>query len=87
MISKAITITNDTGLHARPAAVFVNTATKFKSEVMVRKGEKQVNAKSILAVLSLGISKGSDIVISVQGSDEEEAMGSLTALIESNFNE
>lgn len=87
MISKAITITNDTGLHARPAAVFVNTATKFKSEIMVRKGEKQVNAKSILAVLSLGITKGSDIVISVQGSDEEEAMGSLTELIESNFNE
>lgn len=87
MISKEITMTNDTGLHARPAAMFVNMATKFKSEIMVRKGEKQVNAKSILAVLSLGIAKGSDIVISAQGSDEEEAIGSLTGLIESNFNE
>ena len=87
MISKAITITNDTGLHARPAAVFVNTATKFKSEIMVRKGEKQTNAKSILAVLSLGISKGSDIVISAQGSDEQEAIDALIELIESNFNE
>jgi len=51
MISKMITITNDTGLHARPASVFVGTAAKFKSELMLQKGEKQVNAKSIMGVL------------------------------------
>lgn len=87
MISEMITITNDTGLHARPAALFVSTATKFKSEIMLQKGEKKINAKSILAVLSLGITKGADVTISAQGPDEEEAVGSLTELIRSNFNE
>ncbi|MBR0596487.1 HPr family phosphocarrier protein [Sinanaerobacter chloroacetimidivorans] len=87
MISEVITIMNDTGLHARPAAVFVSTAAKFKSEIMLQKGEKQVNAKSILAVLSLGISKGTDIIISAQGPDEEEAVGALVELTRSNFNE
>jgi len=87
MISKAITITNETGLHARPASVFVNTASKFKSELMVKMDEKQVNAKSILAVLSLGITKGTDITLSAEGPDEEEAMNALVALAESNFDE
>ena len=87
MISKAITITNETGLHARPASMFVNTASKFKSELMVKKGEKRVNAKSILAILSMGITKGAEITISADGADEEEAMNALTALAESNFDE
>lgn len=87
MISETITITNETGLHARPASVFVNTAAKFKSELTIQKGEKQVNAKSILGVLSLGISKGSEIILSAQGPDEEEAIRSLVELAGLNFNE
>lgn len=87
MISELITITNDTGLHARPASVFVSTAAKFKSELMLQKGEKQVNAKSIMGVLSLGITKGTDIMILAQGSDEEEAVSALVELARSNFNE
>lgn len=87
MISEMITITNDTGLHARPASVFVSTAAKFKSELMLQKGEKKVNAKSIMGVLSLGIVKGTDITISAQGPDEAEAVGALVELARSNFHE
>ncbi|HVI39249.1 MAG TPA: HPr family phosphocarrier protein [Anaerovoracaceae bacterium] len=87
MISETITITNETGLHARPASVFVSTAAKFKSELMLQKGEKQINAKSIMGVLSLGITKGTDIIITAQGPDEEEAVSALVELARSNFNE
>jgi phosphotransferase system HPr (HPr) family protein len=87
MISEKVVIINETGLHARPASIFVNMASKFKSELMVQKGEKQVNAKSILAVLSLGISKGTEITISAQGPDEEEAVTKLVELIQLKFNE
>lgn len=87
MVSQKVTIINETGLHARPASIFVNMASKFKSELMLQKGEKQVNAKSILAVLSMGISKGTEITISAQGSDEEEALSGLVELIQLKFNE
>lgn len=87
MISEVITITNGTGLHARPASVFVSTASKFKSELILQKGEKQINAKSIMGVLSLGITKGTDIMILAQGPDEEEAVRALVELVRSNFNE
>lgn len=87
MISETITITNETGLHARPASVFVSAAAKFKSELMLQKGEKQVNAKSIMGVLSLGITKGTEITVSASGPDEEEAIGALIALARSNFGE
>ena len=87
MISEKITIANDTGLHARPASVFVSTASKFKSELTLQKGEKQVNGKSMLAVLSLGITKGTEVIISAQGPDEEEAVNTLAELAEANFNE
>lgn len=87
MISQKVTITSETGLHARPASVFVNAAAKYKSELIIQKGEKQANAKSILAVLSLGVSKGTEIIISAQGPDEEEAVNKLVELIQSNINE
>ena len=87
MKSEKVTILNETGLHARPASVFVSTAAKFKSELMIQKGEKQVNAKSILAVLSLGISKGTEITISANGLDEIEAVRALAELIRLGINE
>lgn len=87
MISQKVAILNETGLHARPASVFVNTAAKFSSDLTIQKGEKKVNAKSILAVLSLGISKGTEITISAQGPDEEEALNKLVELIQSSINE
>ncbi|HWR60804.1 MAG TPA: HPr family phosphocarrier protein [Clostridia bacterium] len=87
MISEKVTILNETGLHARPASVFVNTAAKFKSELTLSKGEKLVNAKSILSVLGLGISKGTEITIAGDGPDEEQAVKTLVELITLGINE
>lgn len=87
MISEKITILNETGLHARPASIFVNTAAKFKSNLTIAKGEKQANAKSILSVLGLGISKGTEITISADGPDEELALCTLAELIQVGINE
>jgi phosphotransferase system HPr (HPr) family protein len=87
MISEKVTILNETGLHARPASVFVNTAAKFKSDLTIQKEEKKANAKSILSVLGLGISKGTEITISAEGPDEEEAVSKLVQLIKQGINE
>ncbi|HYE84254.1 MAG TPA: HPr family phosphocarrier protein [Clostridia bacterium] len=87
MVSEKVTILNETGLHARPAALFVSTAAKFKSELLLHKGEKQANAKSILSVLALGVTKGTEITISANGPDEKEALSKLIELIKSKFNE
>lgn len=87
MFSKEIAVTNQVGLYARPATFFIQKANEFKSTIMIEKDERKVNAKSLLGVLSLGIKKGSNIVISAEGSDEEEAVKSLCALIISNFGE
>lgn len=87
MISEKVTVLNETGLHARPAAMFVSNAAKFKSELTVQKGEKQANAKSILSVLALGVTKGTEITITAQGPDEKEAVNKLIELIQSKFNE
>lgn len=87
MESEKVVISNETGLHARPASIFVNTAAKFKSDLTIAKGEKKVNAKSILSVLGLGIAKGSEITLSADGPDEKEAISKLMELIRSGFNE
>lgn len=87
LLKREFIIKNKIGLHARPAAVFVQTANKFKSNIKVEKNGKLVNAKSILGILSLGIECGTTIIITVEGEDEEEAMKSLEKLIETKFGE
>ncbi len=87
MVSNEVTVQNSVGLHARPATFFIQRANEFKSSVWVEKDERRVNAKSLLGVLSLGIVKCSKISIIADGSDEEEAVKTLIALIESNFSE
>ena len=87
MFQQNVTVKNKTGLHARPAALFVQTANKFKSEVFIEKDEKKVNAKSIMGVMSLAVSQGTQITISAQGEDEKEAVEKLVELIESKFGE
>ena len=87
MISRSVTINNSVGLHARPATFFIQKANEFRSTMMVEKAERKVNAKSLLGVLSLGITKGSTITISAEGPDEEEAVNALCALIAENFGE
>ncbi|HHZ16888.1 MAG TPA: HPr family phosphocarrier protein [Peptococcaceae bacterium] len=87
MIKREITITNKTGLHARPASMFVQTAGKFKSSVTIEKEDKTINAKSIISVLSGGIGQGTKITLVIDGEDEQEAEKALVELIESNFGE
>ena len=87
MISKEVVIDNQVGLHARPATFFIQKANEFKSSIWVEKEERRVNAKSLLGVLSLGIVKGTAVKISAEGADEEAAIETLSALIDSDFSE
>ena len=87
MISKEVVIDNQVGLHARPATFFIQKANEFKSSIWVEKVERSVNAKSLLGVLSLGIVKGTAVKIIADGVDEEEAIETLSALIDSDFSE
>ena len=87
MISRQVTITNSSGLHARPATFFIQKANAYKSSVWVEKDDRKVNAKSLLGVLSLGIAHGMTIKLIADGSDESEALDGLEALIHTGFQE
>lgn len=87
MISRSITILNSVGLHARPATFFVQKANCFKCSIWVEKEDCRVNAKSLLGVLSLGISKGTEITLIADGSDEAAAVEALATLVEGEFGE
>lgn len=87
MISRSVTIKNNVGLHARPATFFIQKANSFKSSIWVEKDDRRVNAKSLLGVLSLGISEGMSIMLIADGADEELALDGLEELINSGFNE
>lgn len=87
MYSKTATIQNKTGLHARPANLFVSTAKKFKSDIYVEKDSKKANAKSIITILTLGAVQNSQVTVSAEGIDEEQAVNELVSLIESGFGE
>ena len=86
-VKKDVLVQNQVGLHARPATFFIQKANEFKSSIWVEKDERRVNAKSLLGVLSLGIVGGMSIDIIADGSDEQEAVDSLVALVESGFAE
>ena len=77
MVEKQVEVKLRTGLQARPAALFVQEATRFSSEVFIEKDGKKVNAKSIMGLMSLAISSGAVINLIAEGSDEEEALAAL----------
>lgn len=81
MAEKQFKVTADTGIHARPATLLVQTASKFDSEINLEYKGKRVNLKSIMGVMSLGIGQGADITISAEGNDSEEALRSLDELL------
>ncbi len=87
MTTKNIEIQNEVGLHARPATYFIQKANSYRSSIWVENGDRRANAKSLLGILSLGISKGDLITILADGSDEETAVDGLVALILGGFNE
>jgi len=82
-----IKISNQQGLHPRPASLFAKTASKFKSTVSIVYGGKTINAKSIIIIMSLGLKKGEEIKIITKGVDEKEALEALVSLIECKFGE
>jgi phosphocarrier protein HPr len=87
MTSQTVKITNEAGIHARPASLFLKTATSFQSNIRVTKNDRSGNAKSLLGLLSIGISKNSEITIVAEGEDEKEAVAALVKLVESKFGE
>ncbi len=87
MVSKEVVVQNMVGLHARPATFFIQKSNEFKSSIWVEKNGRRMNAKSLLGVLSLGITKGTQITVIADGADEEEAVNALTALIGSDVEE
>ena len=87
ILEKKFVIRNQLGLHARPAALLVETANRFQSEITIQKGKHKVNAKSIMGVLMLAAGPGSRVTIRIIGSDAEAAMAAIEKLIEQNFGE
>lgn len=85
MYMKEVVVQNQVGLHARPATFFIQKANEFKSSIWVESEDRKVNAKSLLGVLSLGITKGLTITIIADGPDEEDAVNNLVDLISYNF--
>lgn len=83
MAEKKVIVQNKTGLHARPAALFVQKANQFMSDVSIVKGTTDVNAKSIMGVMSLGAGQGSEILIKAKGEDAPQAVDALAELLDS----
>jgi len=86
-LERTFTIVNSLGMHARPAAMVVQTANRFRSEILFEKDGLQINAKSIMGVLTLAAGKGASVVVACEGEDASEAMAALAKVFESGFGE
>jgi phosphocarrier protein HPr len=86
-VEKEIAIVNRLGLHARPAAMFVRIASRFRCEIWVEKEGEQINGKSIMGLMMLAAGQGSTLLIRCEGPDADKAMEELEALIKAKFNE
>jgi phosphocarrier protein len=87
MLTSTVTIVNKLGLHARAASKLVNCASSYSAEVWINRGQREVNGKSIMGVLTLAAGRGTELGLRTEGSDEEAAMQSITALIAGYFGE
>ncbi len=87
MPEKQLIIKNKVGLHARPASLFVQKAKKFKCSLRVSYGGREVDAKSILSVLTLGVNEGARVTLRAEGEDAAEALEEMSILVDSNFGE
>ena len=85
MVSGKITVINKTGIHLRLANEIVHAASQFESKVMLEKDGLEVNAKSMLGVAMLGAEHGAELTLNIEGSDEQDALDTLTGLFETNF--
>ena len=87
MIQRTVTVKNKFGLHARPAALIVTTASKFQSEFFISKDDVRVNGKSIMGVMMLAAEMGSELLLELDGQDEEQAMAAIILVIDTKFGE
>jgi phosphocarrier protein HPr len=87
MIEHDIEIKNKLGLHARAAAKLVHTAARFRSDIKIRKGDEEVDGKSILGILLLAAGRGTTITVKANGDDEAEAVEAIEKLIDAKFDE
>lgn len=87
LCEKVCTIVNERGLHARAAAKFVKCASKYHADIFIKKGDREVNGKSIMGILTLAAARGSQVAIKTEGIDAEEAIEDLATLIQSGFYE
>ena len=81
MFTQEVTVNNEVGLHARPATYFIQKANEFKSGIWVEKEERRVNAKSLLGVLSMAITTGTEVTLIAEGPDEEAAVKTLAQML------
>lgn len=87
MIEKELDIRNRLGLHARAAAKLVHTASRFQSQIRIRKDREEVDGKSILGILLLAASQGTRITVTATGTDESEAVAAISTLVDGRFDE
>lgn len=85
--TKSVTVSNEEGLHARPASLFAQMANQFDARILVTRGEESVDGKSILSILTLGATKGVQLTIRAEGADADLAVEQLSHLVESGFDE
>ena len=86
-LTKELTIVNRLGLHARPSAMFVKTAAKFRSEIWVEKDGERINGKSIMGLMMLAAGQGSKLLVTAEGADADKALVELEAIVLNKFNE
>ena len=87
MTTKTVKIMNRAGIHARPAAMIVQTASKFSSKILFKRENEEINAKSIMGIITLGAAYDSEILIEAEGADEADAVEALAKLFENRFEE
>jgi len=81
MKEASVRINNKIGIHARPAALLVSEAGKFKSSITIKKGQREADLKSIMGVLSLGVFGGEEVIIRTNGTDEEKALNTIIEIL------
>ncbi len=86
MYEQKVTLTNEIGLHARPASIFIRAAVQFPCDITVEKNGRSYNAKSIMSVLSMSASGGEELIIRAEGDKEEEAVITLVDVVENKIN-
>ena len=87
MTTRTVTILNRAGIHARPASLIVQTAQQFDSSIWIEKEDVKINAKSIMNILTLGATYQTELIISAEGSDEDDAVAELSQLFDNKFKE